>query len=193
MRNSKLLFWGSFAGALVVVALIVIALNVFQENRMAKLEKMFSNWVSVEGNIAPFEAKFPQEPEYASQEIPIPDSEGVIQQEIFVAGSEDMSFFVSPAVYPVALEGEEEALLRQSLQGMVQTFSQGEILSSKYAVSLSGSNYLEFEIRNIEDDTYVKGRLFISSQALYQAYATYGASSYNDNEYTYFVNSLVIQ
>ena len=54
MRNSKLLFWGSFAGALVVVALIVIALNVFQENRMAKLEKMFSNWVSVEGNISSF-------------------------------------------------------------------------------------------------------------------------------------------
>lgn len=193
MKKTRILFWGSFLGGIALVGLIVLILSISQGNRMEKLEKMFPNWVSAEGTIASFQAKFPQEPEYASQEIPFTDSEGSIQQEIFVSGSENMSYFVSSAVYPVPLEGEEEALLRQSLGGMVQTFTEGEVISSNYVVPLSGPNYLEFEIHNIADDVFVRGRLFTASQALYQVYATYSKPAYNDDEYTYFVNSFAIQ
>ena len=193
MKKTKILFWGSFLGGIVLVGLIVLILNISQGNRMEKLEKMFPNLVSAEGTIASFQAKFPQEPEYASQEIPLADSEGSIQQEIFVSGSENMSYFVSSAVSPVPLESEEEALLRQSLGGMVQTFTEGEVISSNYVIPLSGANYLEFEIHNIADDVFVRGRLFTASQALYQVYATYSKPAYNDDEYTYFVNSFAIQ
>ncbi len=193
IKNPRLLFLGGFLGALAIIAIVVIALNVAQGNRMAKLEKMFAHWVPVQGNIAPFAAKFPQQPEYATQEIPIADSEQVVRQEIFVGGSDSMSFFASSAVYPADLEGGEEDLLSQSLNGMVQTFTEGKIISSEYVVPFSGPNYLEFELHNVSDDVYVKGRLYAAPRALYQIYATYEQPSYNDDEYTYLVSSFSLE
>ena len=57
MKKTKILFWGSFLGGIVLVGLIVLILNISQGNRMEKLEKMFPNWVSAEGTIASFQAK----------------------------------------------------------------------------------------------------------------------------------------
>ena len=190
--NQKKLFYGGFIGTL---AIVVIILGVFYfkgENRMAELGKVYSSWVDATGTISGFHARFPKEPEYATQDLPIEDSGEVIKQELFVGGSEQMSFFISSSRYPSDVDSSEENM-RQALAGMVDAIPDGEIISSRYTVPFSGANYLEYKIHRTENNISYKGRIFLSSRALYQIYASYQELAYNDDEYTYFVNSFRIK
>lgn len=193
MQNSRLLFWGSFGGAIVVVVIIVGFLFLKDSNRMADLEKKYPDWKTVEGGINSFEARIPGEPEYASQELPIADSDQKIQQEIYVSGDENMSYFLSATLYPEEITGDEEENLRQALDGIVQAVSGGEVVFSSYKVPLSGANYLEYKITSADRSTSYKGRILLSSSSLYQVYVSYAESAYDDDKYTYFTNSFQVK
>lgn len=189
MKNPKLLYWGSFFGAIAVVLIIAGVLYLKGENRMAELDKLYTSWKTVEGKIVGFQARFPGESEYAAQDLPIADSGEAVKQEIYVGGDENMSFFVSATLYPAEVTGKEEENLRQALGGVVKAIPSGEIISSKYEVPFSGSNYLEYKIHSAANNTSYKGRMFLSSRALYQVYTSYQEVAYDDDKYTYFTNS----
>ena len=192
MKNPRLLFWGSFIGAIVIVVAVVALYSLQDSKRVSGLSEFYAHWPAVEGKVNAFEARFPAEPEYASENLPIPDSQQKIQQEIFVAGSKDMSYFVATSLYPEELTGDEEESLKTALNGMMQTIPGTQMLSSQYIVPFSGNNYLEFEFLNPDADTHFKGRVYLVGKSLYQIYTSYPKASYNDNEYTYFVNSFRI-
>lgn len=193
MKNQKMLFWGSFLGAIIVVLIIAGVFYLKDANRMAKLEKIYTNWKTVEGKITNFQARFPDEPEYAAQDLPIADSDQKLQQEMYVGGDNDISYFVSATLYPAKVTGNEEENLKQALEGMVGVIPDGEIVSSSYKVPFAGANYLEYKIHSAQNDISYKGRMFLSSDSLHQIYISYKEIAYDDDKYTYFVNSFKVK
>lgn len=191
---NKKLFWGGFAGAIVVVIAIIVFVSLRSDSRMRELGEFYANWPVAQGKINNFTARFPQEPEYQSQELPIPDSDQSLKQEIFVGNSDRMSFFIAGTLYPSALTGDAETNLRTALDGMTNAIPDVQVVSSKFVVPFNQPHdYLEFEIKNSRNNTQYKGRIFAVDSALYQVYVTYPEAAYDDNEYTYFVNSFTIQ
>ena len=190
-KNPKLLFLGSFVGAIAVIIVVVAVMHARDQNRIANLAKLFTDWQTVAGKISRFEARMPGQPEYASQDLPLADPGQTMRQEMYVGGDTHMSYFVSATQYPSEVTGDEEQNLRASLGGMVNAISGGKIISSSYHVPFSGANYLEFEAYgtgNGNSASY-KGRILLDAQSLYEAYVTYPKDSYSDAAYTYFVNS----
>lgn len=193
MRNPRLLFWGSFVGSILIVLAIVVFFSLQNSSRMSELSEVYADWSLVLGKVSPFEARLPKAPEYASEDLPIPGTEQKIRQEMYVSGSDDASYFVTATLYPEEVTGDEEENLTAALDGMMEAIPGAQVLSSHYTVPFSGSNYLEFESRNPANDTHYKGRLYLADRSLYQVYLSYPTASYNDDEYTYFVNSLTIK
>jgi len=193
MKNPKLLMWGGFFGAIIVVLIIVWVVYLKDENKMAELGKTYASWTVAEGKLTQFQARFPKEPEYASQDLPIPDSDQVMRQEIYVGGDDDMSYFVSATLYPAEISGDEEANLRQALDGMAKSIPEGEIISSSYTVPVSGANYLEYKIHSNANNLSFKGRLFLSARSLYQVYVSFPEAAYSEDKYTFFANSFEVK
>lgn len=193
MIYSKKFFWVSFLGGIAIAAAIAGVLYLKDANRMSKLEKAYAGWVIAEGKVTSFQARFPKEPEYAAQDLPIPNSGEKLQQEIYVGGDDELSYFVSATLYPAEVAGDEEKNLRGALDGMVRAIPGGEIVSSRYEVPFSGANYLEYKLHSTQNNTSYKGRMFLSSRSLYQTYVLYKELAYNDDKYTYFVNSFQIK
>lgn len=190
---SKKIFWFSFLGGIVIAIAIAGILYFKDANRMSKLEKMYGGWVIAEGKVAKFQARFPKEPEYAAQDLPIPNSGNKLKQEIYAGGDDEISYFVSATLYPAEIPGNEEKNLRQALDGMARAVPGGEIVSSGYHAPFSGANYLEYKIHSVQNNTSYKGRMVLSAKALYQAYISYQELAYNDDAYTYFANSFLIK
>ncbi len=199
MKNPKLLFWGSFLGAIALVIALILFFSFQNANRMKKLEAVFGNWVTVEGKTSPFTARLPGEPEYIERDLPISDSgqasqtEQVIKQEIYSGGTENMFYSIAASFYPWEVTGNEEENLRVALGGITQAVPDMKLVSANYKMPFSGKNYLEFETYNNARDTHWKGRMFITSRSLYHIYAEYKSTAYNDDEYFYFVNSFSAQ
>lgn len=193
MANGKKLFWLSFIGGIAVVAAIFGFLYLKQSSKIEGLAKLFPDWVLVEGKATNFTARFPKNPEYITQELPIQDLNETVKQEVFSLENENLAYFVSASKYPVSIPGEEEDNLRMSLDGILGTVTEGKVLSSKIGSSLVGKKFLDFEIQNSADNTFFKGRLFIDGDKLFQITFSYGENSYNDNAYSYFINSFKVK
>lgn len=193
MANSKKLFWLSFIGGIAVVAAIAGFLYFKQSSKIEGLAKLFPDWVLVEGKVTNFTARFPANPEYITQELPIQGLNEAVKQEIFSLENENLAYFISASKYPLSIPGEEEDNLRASLEGMLSTVPGGKILFSKIGSSLAGKKFLDFEIQNSADNTFFKGRLFINGDKLFQVTFSYGENSYNDDAYSYFINSFKVK
>lgn len=192
MKNLRLVFWISFGGAILAVLAVVGFYYLKDARKMSELREFYGNWRPAQGKINAFQALFPKEPEYASQDLPIPESDKVIKQEIYVGGSDNMSFFLAASLYPEDITGGEEENLRSALEGMIGAMPDAKLISSRYVVPFSGKNYLEFEILSAGNEVRFKGREYVYGPSLYQVYASYPESAYSDNEYFYFVNSFSI-
>lgn len=193
MKNQKVLYLGSFFGAIAVVLIIAGVLYLKDANKMAKLGKTYADWKIVEGQTNPFQARFPGDPEYASQELPIPDSDQIMKQEIFVSGDDTMSYFISATLYPAEVTGDEEENLRTALEGVAGAIPEGEVVTAEFKVPFLGGNYLEYKIHSLENNTSYQGRMFLSTNSLYQVYVSYPEIGYNDDKYTYFAKSFEIK
>lgn len=193
MKNPKLLFWGSFLGAIAIVLIIAGIFYFKDKSGMAELEKVYADWKTVEGQITKFQARFPGEPEYTAQDSPIPDLDQKIQQEVFVGEDDEMSYFISAVLYPSEILGNEEENLRQALDGVVKVIPEGEIIASEFKVPFLGKNYLEYKIHSSEDNIFYEGRMFLTSNSLYQVYVSYPETTFNNDKFTYFANSFEIK
>lgn len=189
MKNPKLLILVSFFGAIAVVLIIAGALYWKDANRIAKLGQTYADWKTVEGQISRFQAKLPGNPEYASKDLPIPDSEQVMKQELYVSGDDITSYYISATLYPAEVMGDEEENLRQALDGIVKAVPDGLEVFANYKVPFRGANFLEYKIYSPPTNTAYQGRLFLTSNTLYQVYISYTEENYNDDVYTYFENS----
>lgn len=190
----RLLFWLSFGGTIVIIAAVAGIVALRGSNKTKELSDFYSNWKTVEGKVGSFTAKFPNQPEYASQDLPIPNSKQVLKQEIFVGNSNKMSFFATATKYPIEPKGDLETLLRASLDGVAKSIPEVQSVSGKFTVPLREPyNYLAFEIRSGQNATNYKGRIYLVGDTLYQIYATYPEGSYQDNEFANFENSFVIE
>lgn len=186
------IYYGVFIGTIIVVLAGVMIFSRVEQGKIDELAQKFPDWIAVQGDLAPFEAFFPQEPQIEEFEQPIPDSDLVIKQKVYVAEVVlDMTYALSVAAYPSSLGGETEENLRDSLNGMVASLPDGELVSSRMIVPVSGEKSLEYLIHRKEVGPYLKGRLMLKNQnTLYQYWVSYlDESHYNDDAYTYFVNS----
>lgn len=193
MKNQKILVLISFFGAIGVALIVAGVLYLKDVNRMAKLEKLYTDWILVKGEITSFKVRFPGGPEYAAQDLPIPNSDQIVKQEIYVSGDDDISYFVSATLYPAEVTGDEEENLRKALDGVVKAIPGGEIVIVEFKVPFSGRNYLEYKLHSLENNISYQGRMFLTADSLYQAYVSFPDIGYNDDKYTYFVNSFEIQ
>lgn len=189
---TKKVYYGIFAGTIILVIAGIMIFSKVEQGKLGELAKKFPDWVSVQGDLAPFDALFPQKPQAEENEIPIPESDLVIKQKVYVAEvALDMTYALSVGVYPGSLSGEVENNLRDSLNGTIATMPDGELVSSRMIVPISGDKSLDYLIHRKEVGSYLKGRLMLKDQnTLYQYWVTYvDEDHYNKDAYTYFVNS----
>lgn len=184
------LYYAIFGGTILLVISGIIIYSQIQEGEMEKLSQKFPDWIVVRGGAAPFRALFPREPRTEESETPVPNSDIVLKQKVYVAEVPlDMTYALSTVVYPSSVGGDLEENLRDSLNGMMPTLPDGELMSSRMVVPLSGEKSLEFLIHRKEMNSYLKGRLLLKDAVLYQYWVTYGEDRYQEDAYTYFVNS----
>lgn len=194
MKNQRKIFWISFVAGIIIVTGVVSFAYFKESRRIGELTKMFPDWVKVEGKISSFSAFFPKEPKYVTQDIPVPNSNGAVHQELFALEvDKDTAFFVAGTIYPSAISGNAEENLRSSLDGMLNTVPKGQIVSSKFVRPIFGKDFLEFEIYGPTTDIYFKGRLYVSGNMLYQTNATFKKELYNKDVFDYFVKSFQIK
>ncbi|QQG45169.1 MAG: hypothetical protein HYW89_04190 [Candidatus Sungiibacteriota bacterium] len=189
MKNQKLIIWGSFFGGIAVALIIAGVFYLKDANMMAKLGEVYADWQTVTGQISALTARLPGELEYITQDLPIPDSVQVMRQEVYVGSDGVMSYFVSATLYPSEVTGDEEENLRQALGGIVKAVPDGVEVFSNYKAPFSGANFLEYKIYAPPTNNAYQGRLFLTSNVLYQVYTSYAEENYNDDAYTYFTNS----
>ena len=179
----------SFFGSIGAVVILVGIFYFVKQNRLSKLEEKYSNWVVAQGKILPFSARFPLEAQYDSGDVPIPDATKILRRELFVSVSDSTTYLISASLYPSEIPGKEEENLSVSLDGILNAVPESQLVSSKYEVPFSGSNFLEYKIFSKETNTYYKGRLYLTKNALYQIQVYYTEGNYDDDAYTYFANS----
>ena len=195
-NGMKKIFWVSFIGAIVLVG-IVIALVVSRDSKKTdELTAKFPSWVSVTGTTASFTAKFPSQPETQVQDLPVPNSDQILKQEVFATESDvGMSYTLAVIVYPATMGGDEEENLKTALQGMVTGLPSGAVLaSSRMRTDSFGNNKaLEFVIDG-PSSVHIKGQLRLGGNALYQIMVNYlDSAGLNDDAYTYFIDSFIVQ
>lgn len=185
-------FWLSCGGAIVLAA-IVIAFVASRDNKKAdELAMKFPSWVSVSGTTATFTAKFPTQPQRQTQDLPVPNSDQILRQEVFSVESDTgISYTLFAIVYPIAMGGDEDGNLQTALQGMVKSLPSGATLtSSRMRTDSFGNNKaLEFVIDG-PSSPHMKGQLRLNGNTLYQIMVNYiDAAVFSDDAYAYFISS----
>lgn len=179
-------------GGIVILAIagVFIYFRIIPRMEMEKLSKEFPDWVVVQGDLAPFQALFPREPQIGESNIPFPDSDIILKQKLYVAEVPmGMTYVLSAVVYPSPVGGELEENLRGSLGGMLTTLPGAELTSSRMVTPPSGEKSLEFLIYRKEVKSHMKGRLTLKDAVLYQYWVAYEEGRYLENAYAYFVSS----
>lgn len=186
--NTKL-YYGIVAGVAILVIIGVVAYNQMQQSEYEKLSQKFQDWVEVKGTVLLYSTRFPKQPETGVQDIPVPNSDITIKQEMFSSSIPDaMNYIMIATSYPSEIPGDVEENLRSSLNGMLSSSPESKLVSSRLVVPVSGPKAMEYEILQPNGRT-LKGRLILDKIALYNISVDYAAGAYDNDAYSYFVNS----
>jgi len=178
--NKKLIYGGIIVGLLLAGAIVFIV-NSQQTRQLNALEDKFPGWTQISGKLMSFRARFPNEPTYATQDLPVPDSEVILKQELYTTEDNGSVYTISAMVYPSDIQGDEAENLRTALNGMVQAARGATLVSQEMHSTPTGKNYLEFTIK--KEDHFFKGRLFVSTRTLVQAFVEYSEQSFDNDAY----------
>lgn len=192
-KNPKFALWGSIIGTVVVVFAGIIVYQQMQKKEMAQLAARYSNWVEVSGTLKTYKALFPAYPETEVVDLPLPNSDQTAKQEVFIADTEkDGSYSLSAIVYPVDVESSDKDKLnddlKKALNGVTNVIPDAKLISSRIDVPLEGPRSVEFIIENPETKTYLKGRIMLVKDTIYQIWIDSSEKEPNE-KYKYFINS----
>jgi len=189
IKHPKKFILISFSAGIALALIIAGIIYLKDANKMSKLKEIYADWQTVTGQVNAFTARLPGEPEYAEQNLPLPDSNQFLRQEIYVGSDGVMAYFVSATLYPSEISGDEEENLREAIAGSIQAIPDGLEVFANYKVPFRGANFLEYKIHSSSSNISYQGRAFLTDNILYQIYVSFAEEDYNDDAYTYFANS----
>src|SRR3989338_3628321 len=155
-KSNKVLLVGGIIGGLFIAGVVVFFTTSRESQELKSLAAKFPGWVLVTGKLASFDAIFPKEPKYDSQDIPVPNSDLILKQEVYTLDDGGARYTVSAVIYPEDIPGDEGNNLHDALLGMVKSVAGALLLTEDRQSTLAGKQYIEFSIKS--EDTLYRGK-----------------------------------
>ncbi len=182
--STKYIYGGIIVG-LVIAGVAIFFTTSREAQELKSLAAQFPNWVQVSGTLAPFDVRFPKEPKYVSQDLPVPNSNIILKQEVYSLDDEGSRYTVGAVVYPSDISGDVGDNLHDALEGMVKSIPGAVLVKEERQSTNTGTPYVEFSIK--ENEMLYKGRLRMMPRTLLQIIMESSEKSFNHDVYSYFV------
>lgn len=148
-------------------------------------------WKDFHSTIGQFKVRFPVFPTQETQNLPIPNTDLTYKEVIYTAEQKNGTiYFIFAITYPPELDvySNPEFILEGSLSGVLAVMPNTELLSSQMT-TFNEYPALDFLIQNEILDLYVKGRLILVGQNLYELLLQSERQNYKESDYIQFINS----
>lgn len=157
-----------------------------------KEENLFPGWVVVRGKQVNYEARFPLEPAFQTQETPLEEANGKIVQELHGAREESGDTYVlNVLIYPVPPKDDPHALLASARDEMLGAAQGAQLISSETGTTTDGNPSLTFVMQS--ENSFARGKFIIAGNALYDIHLVHDVKRYDAQAYEYFTDSLLVR
>ncbi len=185
---------------LAIVGLIVLMGTIFIDSSLYSLPEKesekkvidyFANqneWREFNSATGRFRALFPAYPVHKTNNLRLLGVGSPVKQDSYSIKTADAFYAIYVATYPPEVDtSNPETNLKSSLNGMLSVEG-NELISSNFT-NFGDYRAVDFLIKNVDRNAYLKGRIIVIGQTLYQLLVAYKNGSYNDSDYTRFINS----
>lgn len=151
-----------------------------------------SSWKEFNSPVGKFKATFPAYPAHETDNIDTGTGLTLKYDTYSSETSDGTSYMVNTVVYPAEVDtSNPETNLEGSLNGMLASNDGNKLISSNLIYS-NGYRALDFLILN-SGTVYLKGKIIMAGQTLYQVMVAYESKNYNESNYNKFMNSFNLQ
>lgn len=151
-----------------------------------------SSWKEFNSPVGKFKATFPSYPAHKTDNIDTGTGLTLKYDTYTGETSDGTSYMVNMVVYPAKVDtSNPETNLEGSLNGMLASNDANKLISSNLTYS-NGYRALDFLILN-NGTVYLKGKIIMAGQTLYQVMVAYESKNYNESNYSKFMNSFNLQ
>ncbi|MDO8482557.1 MAG: hypothetical protein Q7S86_01910 [bacterium] len=185
-KSSKLVLGGVTLG-LLVAGVVIFFITSRETQGLESLAAKFPNWIPVTGKLVEFDAIFPKEPKYDAQDIPVPNSDLILKQEVYTLEDNATRYTVSAVIYPDDIPGDEGDNLHDALLGMVKSVPGATLEKEERRSTLAGKPYIEFSIKS--GDTLYRGKMLMASRTLLQLLVESPEKNFDLDASSYFINA----
>lgn len=147
-----------------------------------------ASWREYHSSVGSFKVLFPAYPQHAHEVVPVPNTEFILEYNIYVAEpDETSSYMVSLITYPDALDvSRAENILQTVMNEMLNSNPLNRLTDVKMS-EWNGNPQLEFVIEN--NELGILNRAIMIGHTLYLLTATYTNQSNAKGDYDRFVES----
>lgn len=189
--------------AVVAVALFFVALGIDISKESSPTEKTtqqdvtnyftdttsWKNFVSTSG----FSILVPKYPTSETQNIPIPNSDLVMQLDTYTSETSDGTTYLITVNTPLGVSSDKPLTnFDGPLNGMLASDPTNKLVSSS-KTTFNGRSALDYLIKNEGGGYFMKGKLILNGTIMYALMLAYESKNYNENDYNKFINSFVLQ
>ncbi|ACE06665.1 hypothetical protein Aasi_1361 [Candidatus Amoebophilus asiaticus 5a2] len=177
-------------GGLYCVVLLKAKLEVPKKPSSMAFTQSLTTWKTFQPASKAFEIKFPTQPSYEKEELPIEDTKLKIKYECYESTTDQgVNYSVSHMNYPADVELTEFDL-NNFIEDIVQSSSSNKLLNSVESY-VGKHKAVDFLIQN--RFVYMRGRVILVGQTKYLLMSSYAEESYNEEQYKNFINSFSLK
>jgi hypothetical protein len=149
-------------------------------------------WEDFYSPLGEFRARFPTYPIFETEDLtlPYPYNDLVGTYDTYFSEQPDgTAFMVGVATYPPEIDvTNSDYFLEDTVVGIVESDPSNKLLLSE-STTFSGYKARDFLIKNDDLNFYMKGKLIIVGQTLYELMMGYEVQNYRESDYNYFIDS----
>lgn len=149
----------------------------------------WKNFVSTSG----FSVLVPKYPTSDSRNIPIPNSDLVMQLDAYTSETSDGTTYSITVNTPLGVTSDKPLTSFDGpLNGMLASDPTNKLISSS-KTTFNGKSALDYLIKNEGGGYFMKGKLILNGTIMYTLMLGYEGKNYNESDYNKFINSFVLQ
>lgn len=193
--------WIIFAIVSIVIFFVTLGIDISMVNystkeaSQQKVEDYFTDSTSWKSFVSTsgFSVLFPKYPTLETENIPIPNSNSIMQLDNYASETLDGTAYLIMVSTPLGISSNKPLTnFDGPLNGMLASDPTNKLISS-YKTTFNGRSALDYLIKNEGSGYFIKGKLILKGATMYTLMVAYESKNYNENDYDKFINSFVLQ
>lgn len=152
------------------------------------------DWVGYKAADNSFRLLFPCAPKRVNARVATPGSRGtMLKQEFHAKGVDNTNYYLNVLIYPAKTDLTKDAAFHEDfIKGLLAGTQNGKLMSS-YTTSTNAGTAVDYQIHDVDNQYYLRGRNILSGNVLYALLATNTTGKFLEGDYAKFVNSFQVQ